>query len=553
MRLPPFIGVLLALGLCTAAPAKQLVCHFNGNAPGSDVNEFAGATSPPPEGAQLSAPGTGFPGDGPQGRALDTGIASATPMTLKLPIARPTDLSQGTLEAWVNTGWDWGEDHGVHDFLFQRMEGGDWNSICIYYHGHMGDAQVLAFNINDGLDHAITYDAHKLGWKKGEWHHLAASWTRHSTCLFADGKLVNHATYAEPMSFTPPSMPLQVGAPGLSGERCGALMDEVHFTDAPLYVGCDSIPLAKTLLPDKLPIALSDGAEVTASSVAAPLVRVEDVPELHDGLYGKAVRVGQVGNAGEVLVTFKAPRRVAAVRWSRDGRRLVDGDGEKGTGWARTTDVPCDFTIETSPDGQAWTEVARKTGFFISPTELSGTGIRIRHDFAPVPARAVRMRITKGLPPGLGSSPMLDEFEVIEADTGSNLARDAVVATSHSIFRRAYSAAHLTDHRIGEENAWRAGKPGPAEVTLTLPQPAEVHSLEWSRSAEGLATDGTVQEMIIEGEVGGAWVELAHVTGNTLAVRQRTALKPITTRQIRLRIFSTTDGKEATLDEVALY
>jgi hypothetical protein len=550
----PLALVFLALPLCRPALAKQILGHFNGTA-AVDVNDFATSAdrlATADSTAHLGPPGSGFPGDGPQGRALDAGVTGTAPQSLSVPLDKTADFSQGTFECWVKTAWDWTEQD-QRNFIGFRMEGGNWNSINLYYHGRMGAAQVLAFNINDGVDHCITYDGHKLGWKRGEWHHIAASWTQHSSWLFADGKLVATAAYAEPMTFTPPRTPLQIGETGMYGAPCGALIDEVRVCDEALYVGCDSIPLAKAPLPDRLPARLSDGAEVTASSTAPSIERAEDVPELHDGLYGKAVLVGRTPSTGEVLVTLKEPKRISGVRWSRDGRPLIDRGTEQEAGWARASDVPSDYVIEASADGKTWVELARRTDFFIGPAQLSEAGIRILHTFEPLTATKVRMRITKGLPAGLGGDPMLDEFEVLEAGTGANLARDAVVSTGRSIFRRNYSAAHLVDGKVGEENSWKAGAPGPATVTLTLRKDAEVHALEWSRSAEKLQTEGTPAEMIVEGLVGGEWVELAHVTGNTQAARQRTALTPTVTRQVRLRILSTVDGKEATLDEVALY
>ena len=553
MRMPCVLCLAVVLWAPMAHAHRQLVCHFNGEAPQAEVNDFAGPSAAVSGNGRLSPPGTGFPGDGPQGRALDTGYDMREALTLNLPLSRESDFSQGTMECWVKTAWDWVERE-QHSFLFLKMEGGVWNSICLYYHGRMGDAQMYAFNIFDVVDHPIVYDGHKLNWKKDEWHHIAACWTQHSTWMFADGKLVAHRTWEEPIRFSPPTGGLEIGRPGLYGAACGALVDEVRVCDEPLYIGQESFPLPTTaLLPDKLPARLSDGAEVTASSCAPLVQQAADVPELHDGVFGQSVRIGWAANAGSVQVDLPEAKRLAGVRWSRDGRRITDGEGEKGSGWARATDLPRDFTLEVSSDGQQWTPVVKQTGFYLDPFQLVGTGVRFTHSFELVAAKSVRMVVTRGLPPGLGEYPMLDEFEVLEAGTNANLARAARVSTDRSVFRREYSPAKLVDGRFGDENAWRAAQGGPAWVMLVLKEEAEVHALEFSRSAEGLHTDGTPQELAVEAEVSGQWTEIGRVKDNTKAPRQRLDLKPTKARRVRLQLPSTADGKEVTLDEVALY
>jgi hypothetical protein len=88
---------------------------------------------------------------------------------------------------------------------------------------------------------------------------------------------------------------------------------------------------------------------------------------------------------------------------------------------------------------------------------------------------------------------------------------------------------------------------------LALKGEAEVRALEFSRSAEGLQTDGRPKELAVEAEVSGRWIEIGRVKDNTKATRQRVDLKPTKARRVRLQLPSTADGKEVTLDEVALY
>ena len=121
--------IALTLSLGHAALGKQIIARFNGPVAGKDpiahvdVNDFA--TSPDrlaaaPTNARLGPPGSGFPGDGPQGRALDAGIAEGPPQFLHVPLDKTADFSQGTFEVWVKTAWDWTEPER-HSFIDLRM------------------------------------------------------------------------------------------------------------------------------------------------------------------------------------------------------------------------------------------------------------------------------------------------------------------------------------------------------------------------------------------------------------------------------------------------
>ncbi|HJN15227.1 MAG TPA: LamG-like jellyroll fold domain-containing protein, partial [Armatimonadota bacterium] len=307
----------LSLAVCSVAESEQMVAHFNGDGHAArvDVNGFS--RSPDRLAAsdtnmRLGPPGSGFPGDGTDGRALDAGVSGTHPQHLHVPVDGEADFSQGTFEAWVKTTWDW-TDPERHSFIELRMAGEKRNGLNLCYDGR-APKRGLCFKMNDGDgtgDHCTSYDVAGLEWRKGEWHHIAASWTPRSSWLFADGKLVARAMHSEVMVFSPAAGPLRVGEPDwLFATPCAALIDEVRVCDVPLHVGRDSIlPWAPALL---------DGAEVTASSTSEPVVSVEDVPKLHDGLYGKGALLGRTQTTGYVLVAWDEPKRVSGVRWSRD-------------------------------------------------------------------------------------------------------------------------------------------------------------------------------------------------------------------------------------------
>lgn len=530
-------GAALALAALTLPlGAGQVVCHFDTDTAAA-VNDFGERTAT--GGLVLSAPGTGCPVN-PAGRALD----AASPAGLAIPLSPQTSLAQGTLEAWVKTRWDWATDREHHSFLSIKMEGGHWQSLALYHHGRMGDSRTLAFNIHDGVDNCITCPVEQLGWGANEWHHIAASWTEHSEWLFADGRLVAKRLFPDAMAFAAPEGPLRIGPPGLWGSAADTLIDEVRFSDRPLYVGLESIPVPTAPLADTLD-AGPGAIAVTASSTAAPWEQETDVPELHDGVFGQSAGLQRSGECW-VRCDLPAGSVVAAVRWSRDGRPLAGA-----TDWADARLLPRDFTVEVSPDGSAWQPVVSQRDFWYDPAAIPRAGMVFEHRFPPVAARGVRMAITKGQPGSLGPQVALDEFQVLDP-TGRNLAAQARLVTARTRLRREYRPENLVDGRLGEESCWRAAQPGEATVTLTLADPRDLHGLTWSRSAEGLATEGTPRDLVVEARRDGQWVEVARVAGNQAPGRHETTLEPVRTTSLRLRLLATVDGKEAILDDLSL-
>ena len=83
---------------------------------------------------------------------------------------------------------------------------------------------------------------------------------------------------------------------------------------------------------------------------------------------------GQPGK-GTLTVHLPEEQEVTAFEWSRDG---VPYAGESGRGYAWLLPWPLAFVIETSRDGETWTEAYATESFDITPEGVSGGMLRER-------------------------------------------------------------------------------------------------------------------------------------------------------------------------------
>ncbi len=538
---------------CTAALATPgvLVCHFDTPEMSAAINDF-GALGPQVAGFRhLLEPGC--PAD-PAPGVLEAGITDPSG-SFTLPIAGDTSLRQGTLELWSKTDWDFG-DRSLHVFATIPLLGGYWNSISIGYHGLIGpETEVFESNIMDGVDHPLVVNAGPEGlfWRRGEWHHVALCWTEHSQRLFGDGKLLAATAYSEPLFITAPVGKLHVGCPSTAfGGPLQGLVDELRLCTVPLYAGMDAFPLPDRRLPDGLPPGVSlgaEGAEASADSTAPDVVLQGDVASLHNGVYGDETRIGVSPDTGDATITLAETTRVSGLVWSRDGRPFA---GPEGQGWALADSLPRDFVVETSLDGESWTQVAQRERFKIDPAALANMiAARFTVAFEPALARHVRLRITGGTTASLGQWPLLDEVQVLQED-GSQ-APIAQVTTERTRFRRSFTASNAIDGRLGEESCWKSANPGRGQLLISFPAVRTVHGLEWSRSREGLASDGTPAEVVVEvSQNGTEWDEAARKRDITEARPCAVRFAPRQARYVRLTILRTTDDRPPALDEVRL-
>ncbi len=551
------VGVLpmLAAWLVVAAPPGDVVLvSFDGDTPSAEVNSFGGGEVGRVADFRLTPPGGGCPSN-PAGRALDAGFSDGTAGgRLVFGLPKDADLRQGTVELWFRPRWATGAREG-HTLFQIKLQGGVWNGIWLGYHGTIGPTtEAFGANIMDGLDHpCYVHDAKTLGWEPGVWHHVAFTWTQRSEYLFVDGGLVAQLPLPQPLQIRGNEGELWIGARYPSGGwPAGGLIDEFRFCNVPLY-SPDAPPRPGERPTADLGLglaALRTGAEATADATSPPVQLRGDVPALHDGWYGEPAT--RVGGAGKGLVWVELPReeQVAAFEWSRDGSPYA---GEQGQGYARLMPWPRDFVVEVSEDGETWQEVYGAEAFDISPQYVAEhENLRFRHDFGPRAARHVRMRILAG--PRGNPAPQLDEVAVYAAD-GRSLAREdgARVFSDLTMMTVEHEPSLALDGRWGEESCWRSATPGRGVLTVKLPEPAEVSRVVFSRSREGLESDGTPSAGRVEVSADGEeWQAVGGISGADPKPRE-VAFAPRQARFVRLVITATTDGREPAVDDLRLY
>jgi hypothetical protein len=280
-----------------------LLCHFNGGTTCVDGEIGAGM------GITFT---TGHFGQG---------ILVTDTATLTYPSAGNIVPDQGTIEFWLQPGWD-GDDH--RDYVFFETSGGWYNRIRIAKDG----ANNLRFLTWDGTNE------YSLGtsvnhWRAGEWHHVGAMWTMGHMWLVVDGAVKAARTDNQP----PETLGgvLTVGSNQSAGQQANAVIDELHISDVPRFV---NTPFAFVVDTGRHQVqAIGDGQETVATFggygsgpgqfsspqgiAAAPGGRVIVADTDNDRLQvlsydGSTFTVTQIITAG-----MSGPRDVAVDGWGR--------------------------------------------------------------------------------------------------------------------------------------------------------------------------------------------------------------------------------------------
>ncbi len=194
---------------CQAAPQPTLVVEFEDGLDGLGRDGAVKATA---EGQpELVA--------GKFGQALKSGPATGY---LHYPTAGIVSAKAGTVEMWV-CPVDWaGTEEKFHAFFDVRGQGALY--LYKYYQGGL-----LMLSCADVAGPYMSASAGIGGWKPGQWHHIAGTWSPREQHVYVDGKRIGS---------TQPGLPKSLGAEFVIGDHpwhiartSSSLVDRVRIYD----------------------------------------------------------------------------------------------------------------------------------------------------------------------------------------------------------------------------------------------------------------------------------------------------------------------------------
>lgn len=209
MRLMAMPMLLLWATLVAAQPRPTFVAEFDD---GFDAGGPNGAVAATLEGAPELV-------DGRFGKALRSGPGSGY---LRFPAAGIVSREAGTVEMWV-CPLDWsGDEERFHVFFDLRGDGAFY--LYKYYQG--GLLMLSCPHINGPYHSAAAPIA---GWRPGEWHHIAGTWSEREQNVYIDGRRLGSTT---------PGLPVTLGESFVIGDHpwhiersSSSLIDRVRIYD----------------------------------------------------------------------------------------------------------------------------------------------------------------------------------------------------------------------------------------------------------------------------------------------------------------------------------
>ena len=169
---------------------------------------------------------------GIKGKAFPVGETSTGEiLTLVYKINPKLPAANGTVSMWVKpVTWD-GKSLAQHH-LFSGRNGNHW--LFLYKYGNVRD--FLGYYGTYTEKNQTTVRSAVNSWKKGEWHHIAATWNKDNFSLYIDGKLRKHSMMKAILKDDFAEIVLGEHWAGKPGQT---LLDEVKIYD-------------KTLTPDEI-------------------------------------------------------------------------------------------------------------------------------------------------------------------------------------------------------------------------------------------------------------------------------------------------------------
>ena len=137
------------------------------------------------------------------------------------------NAEKGTMSFWLKpVDWD-GTSKGPN-IILQTAIGKAYFQIYKYW---SDDSFIFLFGEEEKW--VRLYDKMTFGWKTGEWHHVAATWSSTDVQLFIDGTMVNSDKLPVPVDVTQVVKPLSFGAgtdPAWKHSAIGSsLIDELRI------------------------------------------------------------------------------------------------------------------------------------------------------------------------------------------------------------------------------------------------------------------------------------------------------------------------------------
>jgi hypothetical protein len=210
-------GVAVWGGSCTVEgpltpdPHTLLLLHFDGS--------YAGA-----DGEVSNAIGTTFaPGRYGLGASFDDGDR------LMYFTAGNLNRAQGAIEFWLRPDWD-GNDNTNRTFF---EVGEEWfNRMKITKDG----ANNLRFIVWDSYgEYGVAYG---IGdWHRGDWHHVAVTWTESQIALYVDGQERDRQPARPPDRL---GSVIYVGSTWAGEDQANGVMDELRISDVPRVGNSDA-------------------------------------------------------------------------------------------------------------------------------------------------------------------------------------------------------------------------------------------------------------------------------------------------------------------------